>query len=139
MRCEFPIIAFHDAFQPAKRDVDHASNVAQPQPIDGVSIYEFENQLTVAIDVPGLSHEQLGVNLENGRLTVAGQRSNILPEGAKQIYRNLAEGDFERNIRIDDSFDPNSIDAVLDNGVLTITVTRRAELQPRKVTIRPAN
>ena len=139
MRCEFPIIALHDAFRTARRDFQNSGNRVYPRQIEGTSIYEFDNQLAISIDVPGLSEDQLAIKLENGRLTVSGQRVIVLPEGATPVYRNLAEGSFERNVRIDDSFDPNSIDAVLNNGVLAITITRRAELQPRTVNIRPTN
>lgn len=139
MRCEFPIMTLHNAFQAAQRQTHEPKGGNQPRHADGVSIYEFENQMVISLDVPGLPEDQLDVNLENGRLTVLGQRTVELPEGAKPIYRNSAQGNFQRSVRIDDSFDPNSVDAVLVNGVLTISLTRRPELQPRKVTVRPAS
>lgn len=138
MHFQFPLMAHHDCFQQAHRDSQNQSNEWCTPTAAGLSIHELDSVVTVAIDVPGMSEDDLQIDIHEGQLVVSGERKAILPEGGEAIFANRAIGTFERRVRIDDSFDPDSVDAVLSSGVLSVSLTRRAELQPRKVAIRAA-
>ena len=136
MHFQFPLIAHHDLFQQARRDFQNQPSESCTQAATGLSIHELDSVVTVAIDVPGMSEDDLQIDIHEGQLVVSGERKAILPEGGEAIFVNRAVGKFERRVRIDDSSDPDSVDAVLSDGVLSVSLTRRAELQPRKVAIR---
>jgi len=97
---------------------------------DGVRVY---------MDVPGVSGEQLDIELENDLLTVRGERP--LPYGAQdggdQVTRRIerAFGKFERTLRVPRGLEPDSIKASLKDGVLTLQLPKPESLKPRKIPI----
>jgi len=138
MRCEFPLIPFHDSFETARRDFQRRMRSAQTRSASGVAIYETDDAVTIQLDVPGFSEESLTLSLHDGLLQVSGERPSAVPEGAEQHLVNTALGKLERSVKLDDSFDPTSADAVVKHGVLTVVLKRRPELKPRQVQIRSA-
>lgn len=87
---------------------------------------------------PGVDPASLEVNLERGLLTVAGERKNSLPladeKSAVHINERFA-GRFRRAVTLPDDADPEKVEARLNDGVLHITVQRRASAQPRRISI----
>lgn len=139
MHFQFPLVAHHDSLQQARQEFQNRWSESCTRLAAGLSIHEVDSTVTIAIDVPGMTEDDLQIDIHDGHLIVTGERKSTLPENGEAIFVNRADGPFERRVRIDDSFDPDSVDAVLSNGVLSVSLTRRAELQPRKVTIRAAN
>lgn len=87
---------------------------------------------------PGVDPGTLEVNLERGLLTVAGERKSPLPEaenGAAVHINERFEGRFRRVLTLPDDADPEAVDAKLRDGVLHISVQRRASAQPRRIAI----
>ncbi len=87
---------------------------------------------------PGVDPSTLEVHLERGVLTVAGERKSPLPasDAKTAIHINERfEGRFRRVVTLPDDADPEAVDAKLRDGVLHITVQRRASAQPRRITI----
>ena len=138
MRCEFPLIPFHDSFEAARRDFQRRMQTAQTRTARGIAIYETDDEVTIQLDVPGFGEEDLTLSLHDGVLQVTGERQSDIPEGAVQRYVNSALGKLDRSVKLDDSFDPASADAVVQHGVLTVVLKRRPELKPRQVAIRAA-
>jgi HSP20 family protein len=87
---------------------------------------------------PGVDPATLEVHLERGLLTVAGERKSPLPatdaKAAVHINERF-EGRFRRVLTLPDDADPDQVDARLREGVLHITVQRRASAQPRRITV----
>ena len=79
------------------------------------------------------------MNLERGLLTIAGERRTALPgQDAKKATLHINErfdGRFRRVLTLPDDADPEAVDARLRDGVLHITVQRRASAQPRRITV----
>ncbi len=75
-------------------------------------------------DVPGVKEGDLDITLENGRLSVAGKR-----EG---------HGEFKRTFTLPETVDGEHVSAALDHGVLTLTVPKKAAVQPRRIDIKAA-
>jgi HSP20 family protein len=87
---------------------------------------------------PGIDPATLDVKLERGMLSIAGERRNAQPEaGAKSTVHinERFEGAFHRVLSLPDDADPDAINARLSDGVLHITVQRRASAQPRRIAI----
>jgi HSP20 family protein len=87
---------------------------------------------------PGVDPATLEVQLERGLLSVAGERKSSLPEPDAKTAVHINErfeGRFHRVITLPEDADPEQVDAKLRDGVLRITVQRRASAQPRRIAI----
>jgi len=87
---------------------------------------------------PGVDPATLEVHLERGLLTVAGERKSPLPERDSKAAVHINErfeGRFRRVLTLPDDADPEQVDAKLRDGVLHITVQRRASAQPRRIAV----
>jgi len=94
-----------------------------------VEIYAF---------APGLDPSALEVFLDRGVLTIAGKRNPLPPEGEKGATVHINErfdGPFRRVIALSDDADPDALSATYRDGVLHITVQRRASTQPRRIDV----
>ena len=87
---------------------------------------------------PGVDPGTLEVNLERGLLSIAGERESPLPQLDAKAAVHINErfdGRFRRAITLPDDADPEAVDAKLRDGILHITVQRRASAQPRRITV----
>lgn len=101
-----------------------------------VDIYEDEKHLTLKVEVPGMEEKDLKVQIENGVLGVSGEHKvekEIKEENFRRRERHY--GAFTRSFTLPPSVDPEKIDASYVNGVLTITLAKRAEAQPKQIKV----
>jgi len=87
---------------------------------------------------PGVDPATLEVHLERGLLSIAGERKSAVGEADAKATAHINErfdGKFRRVITLPDDADPDAVNAQLRDGVLRITVQRRASAQPRRITI----
>ena len=100
-----------------------------------LALWENDDRVVLELEVPGVSQGDLDVQVEAGVLTVAAKR--VAPERPGALKHNEhRHGEFIRHVRLDESLDPTSVEADLQNGVLTLAIKRRVEAQPVKVAVR---
>lgn len=99
-----------------------------------LSVWESDEQLVVEIDVPGVCESDLAVSVEDSVLTVSGRR-NPPDHAGEQKHFEGRYGEYTRSIKLHGSLDTTSIQAELDNGVLTLSIARRVEAQPRSIPV----
>jgi HSP20 family protein len=97
-----------------------------------------DEDVRVYIDLPGVSRDDLEIELENDVLTVRGDRpfpyqSDDEGRASQRIERGF--GKFERVLRVPRGLDPASIDASLGNGVLTLRIPKPEPLKPHRIEI----
>jgi HSP20 family protein len=88
-------------------------------------------------DVPGIAEKDLEVTMTGNRLTVSGKREAEKEEKTDRYYtyeRNF--GSFTRSFTLPDGTDVDKLRALLEQGVLTITVPKKPEVQPRKIEVK---
>jgi HSP20 family protein len=91
----------------------------------------------VKADVPGVLEKDLDIAVHDGVLTVGGSRAaEERKEGETYSLYERRYGAFARSFALPDAADPEKIDAKLDNGVLVLTIGKRAESKPRKIAIK---
>lgn len=90
---------------------------------------------TVTADVPGLTADDVEVGLEDGRLTIRGERKVEPPEGYRLARSERAAFQFERAFRLPASVDSDRIAARVDHGVLTVKLGKRDAAKPRMITV----
>ncbi len=87
---------------------------------------------------PGVDPSSLEVSLERGLLTLTGERQSALPPSDAKSSVHINErfsGRFRRAITLPEDADPDAVQARMRDGVLHITVQRRASAQPRRIAI----
>jgi HSP20 family protein len=95
-----------------------------------------ENDLVLTMDLPGLTSEDLEIDLTDGYLSVRGERRPPeVGEGKSFVHSERPFGAFERRIKLPDGVDPDSILARMDHGVLSLIVPKPERLKPRSITI----
>jgi HSP20 family protein len=104
--------------------------------VPAVDIKEDKGSFIIVADIPGIAPKDIEIHAENGVLTIQGERENEKREekqGYKRIERSY--GSFFRRFTLPDSADTDKISAKGENGVLTITIPKRAEIRPRKIAV----
>jgi HSP20 family protein len=97
-----------------------------------------EEDVTVHMDVPGVTRENLEIELENDVLTIRGERPYpYKKEEGGCTWRRVERGfgRFERDVRVPKGLEPDSIEASLEDGVLTLRIRKPEPLRPRRIEI----
>lgn len=94
-----------------------------------------DGDIVVTLEMPGVARENLGIEVENGELRVTGRRPEAKPEG-EHLLRERREGSYARTFTLDDTVDPESIEAAMTCGVLTITLHRKQAVKPRRIAVK---
>jgi len=112
---------------------------AAPAPSDwrpAVDVQEDRNQYTITADLPGVDPEGIEVSLENGVLTIRGQRNDESKEERGDYKRvERVRGTFFRRFTLPDTADAENVKARSRNGVLEITIPKQERVQPRKIAV----
>ena len=102
-----------------------------------VNILEREDGIVISADLPGLKAEDVDVTVDNGVLTIRGERSlEEVAEGETYHRVERSYGSCERSFSIPNSVDPKKIEARFANGEMTITLPKREESKPRSVKVK---
>jgi HSP20 family protein len=105
-----------------------------------VDIYETENELVLKADVPDVDAKHIDVRVENQTLTLAGERKFEKQDSGKGYHRiERSYGNFVRSFAVPNSFDTENIGASHKNGVLTVTLPKKAAAKPRQIKIEAAS
>jgi HSP20 family protein len=105
-----------------------------------MDVVENEQDLTVRVDLPGLTPEQLHVEVENGVLTISGETGDTVEkEGERYHYRERRFGSFQRSIRLPNTLDADKVDASYENGVLNVVIPKLPQAQPKQISVKAGN
>ena len=101
-----------------------------------VDVFDQDNSLVVRTEVPGVDPESIEVTVEAGTLTIKGARSFETEETTADYHRKeIFEGAFERTILLPEGVDPEAVTASSKDGLLEISIPKRPEVLPRKVSV----
>lgn len=99
-------------------------------------VFDDGEHYRLVADVPGLRAEDLEVEVTEDGVSVRGVRTVSVPEGFS-VHRREREGlQLARSFTFPTKLDPTQVDATLQQGVLTITLAKRADAKPRSITVR---
>jgi HSP20 family protein len=101
-----------------------------------MDIYERDGVFTLRFDLAGAEPDNVDVTVENSMLTVKAVRPEEDTEGVNWLVRERPTGTHSRQVRLGPDLDPGSIAANYEAGVLTVTIARRPEAQPQKISIK---
>ena len=101
-----------------------------------VDILESEDALTLKADLPDIKMEDIDIRIENGTLTLKGQRKfEEVKEGKGYHRMERSYGTFVRAFTLPDSVDPEKVSADYKNGVLTVILGKKELAKPRTVKV----
>jgi HSP20 family protein len=102
-------------------------------------IKETKDAYLFKADVPGVKESDIEVTLTGNRLTVSGKREAEKQEQTDTYYTyERTYGDFTRSFTLPDGIDTSSVHADLNQGVLTLSVRKTPEAQPKKIAVQTA-
>jgi HSP20 family protein len=104
-----------------------------------VDIYEQGDDVHIDVELPGVKPEEIKVNIEGDVLTISGERKRqdvAKKEGYQRVERTY--GTFTRAFSLGQDVDPESVDAKFDNGVLKLSLHKRAASKRREIAVKAA-
>jgi HSP20 family protein len=140
----FPSSFFSD-FDRLQREFDeHFGSFGAPSSIRSVAPGTFPainvgntpTSVEIYAFAPGLDAAKIDVTVDRGVLSIAGERPAAAQEdGTRSYSRERFSGAFRRAVSLPDDADPAQVHASYRDGVLRISIARRAEAQPRRITV----
>ena len=98
-------------------------------------IYETDDALAVVMEMPGVEKKDLNIALENDVLKVDGRIDFAKYENMEPVYSEYNVGHYARSFTLSNKVDRDKISANLEDGVLTLTLPKAKQAQPRKIEI----
>ncbi len=100
-------------------------------------IFEDEEGVTLRFDLAGVEASAVDVRFENGVLTIRGERKLEHADRRDRYHRiELAYGTFTRSFALPGSVDAERIRAEAKNGILVVSLPKRAEAKPRSIQVK---
>ncbi len=114
--------------------LSHTSQAWMP----AVDVRETADEIQVSVELPGIAPEDVGVTVENGVLTISGEKKQEVVEGKEDANYHVFErryGRFERSFTLPRTVDAEKVKARFQNGVLHVSLPKLQEARPRRVQI----
>ena len=104
--------------------------------VPAVDIQETDQELIVKADVPDMKFEDFDVRIENGTLSLRGERKFEAKKAEGGWHRvERAYGTFERAFALPETVNPEAVKADYKNGVLTVTLPKKEVAKPRQIKV----
>jgi len=134
-----------DELSSARREMDRIFDRFFSQPastqavwLPAVDVRETNDEIQVTVELPGLKPEDVTVTVENGVLSLSGEKKQELQEGKEEGNYYLYErryGRFERSFTLPRTVNADQIKARFEDGVLTVRLPKAENAKPRRVQI----
>jgi HSP20 family protein len=109
---------------------------SSPGWLPAVDVWETENELVLSFDLPGVSEDKVSVEVEDGTLTVSGERERTHEQTDERFYRYERRfGSFARSVSLPVGIDEDRIAASVKDGVLEVRVPKPETQKPRRIQV----
>ena len=98
-------------------------------------IFETGDALKIVMEVPGVPKDGVDVKIENDVLSMEARIETTNYNGIEPVYTEYPVGHFARSFTLPEQVDQHNITALLEDGVLTLTLNKRPETKPRRIAI----
>jgi len=99
-------------------------------------VKETKDAFIFKADLPGVEEKDLEITLTGDRITVSGKRESERREESDRFYAfERSYGSFSRAFTLPEGVNPDAVNAELKNGVLTLKLAKRPEVQPKRITV----
>ena len=103
-----------------------------------VDIQEYDNRFQLFVDLPGVDPKEVDITLDNGVLSISGERQDVMSAGDGEVLNRRSErghGRFFRRFILPETIDTDNVKAKGMNGVLEISIQKQAKAQPRRIEV----
>jgi len=115
------------------------SRVQTPARYPAMNVWTSEESVVVTAELPGVKAEDVDISVVNDTLTVSGSRQpDELQEGERYHRRERNFGRFSRTFQLPFQVDSDQVEAILEKGVLHVSLPRAESDKPRKIAIQHA-
>jgi HSP20 family protein len=105
--------------------------------IPAMDLVETADHLVLRADLPGMTEDDVDIEIKDGVLTVTGERKGEHEERSEGFYRvERAFGSFSRSLSLPDGVDAGAVSARFDKGVLEVKIPKPEEAKPQRVQIK---
>jgi len=132
-----------DEYEPARhRDALRASLAEDGERLSArgrwprLSLADAGGSLVIKAEVPGLAEKDVQLSIHQDMLTMSGERKQDAPEGYFVHRQERAPMKFAQSFTLPCKVDPDKSTATLKDGVLTVTLTKAPEAQPRQISVK---
>ena len=102
-----------------------------------VNVYEYDDKIGLVAEIPGLKKKQLNIEVEDGVLTISGDKHNVWEEAqAKILRRELKQSSFKRSFELGEQLDGDNISASFTDGILSISIPKLEPEKPKKKSVK---
>jgi HSP20 family protein len=128
--------------EPFSREVDRLFDRLFDSPAQAqrwapaMDLTEADDHYVLKADLPGVRDEDVSIEVENGLLTISGERKAEHERSERGFYRiERAFGRFQRQLTMPEGIDPDAVSADFDRGVLSVRIPKPAQVKPRRISI----
>lgn len=121
---------------------DEESSSATAQWVPAVDVREYSDRFELLVDLPGVEPQGVEITLDNGVLTLSGERREERASGSgetdseiQQERRERRQGRFYRRFILPDTADADNVKAQGRHGVLEISIKKHAKAQPKRIAV----
>jgi HSP20 family protein len=132
--------------EPFTREIDRVFDAFFGQTDQGrrwvppIDLVEAEDHFVLKADLPGLAESDVNIEVQDGTLTISGERKAEHEQREKGWYRiERSFGSFNRSLTLPDGVDPDRIEASFNHGVLEVRIPKPEERKPRRISISAGN
>ncbi len=102
-----------------------------------VNVYEYDEKVGIVAEIPGLKKKQLNIDVEDGVLTISGDKHNIWDDAeAKILRRELKQSSFKRSFELGELLDGDNISASFTDGILSVSIPKLEPETPKKKSVK---
>ncbi|HZA01917.1 MAG TPA: Hsp20/alpha crystallin family protein [Hyphomicrobiaceae bacterium] len=120
-----------------KREVEKKQETTIPARLflPTADIFETDRALTVVLEMPGVSKDNVEVNVDDGILKIDGKIDFSKYEGLRPVYTEYNIGHYTRSFQLSSAIDQNRISAEMRDGVLAVVLPKSEQAQPRRIAV----
>jgi HSP20 family protein len=101
-----------------------------------LDVWETDGEIVVSVDLPGVREDQVAIEVEDGVLTISGQRDREVELQEDRYYRfERRVGAFSRSVTLPQGVDEADIEAAFTSGVLEVRIPKPEERKPKRIPI----
>ena len=100
-------------------------------------VYEYDDKVGIVAEIPGLSKKQIKVEVEDGVLTISGDKHSVWDDTkAKILRRELKQSSFKRSFTLGELLDGDKVSANFKDGVLSIEIPKSVPEKPKRHSVK---
>lgn len=102
-----------------------------------IDLAESDSEVTVKAELPGIDPKDVDLRVEGNMLLIRGEKKQEKEEKRRDyLYVERQYGSFQRSVQLPSTVDPDKVDAAYKDGVLTVTLAKKADARARRIAVK---